>query len=58
MDTPPEHSGWVCGMSGATAEERASPLYPPRAGHIDHALRRLTVQARARLQAARQIVEL
>jgi hypothetical protein len=34
METPPERSGWVCGICGATAEELASPLHPPLEGHI------------------------
>jgi hypothetical protein len=29
METPPEGSGFVCGICGATAEELASPLHPP-----------------------------
>jgi hypothetical protein len=29
MQTPPEGSGLVCGICGATAEELASPLHPP-----------------------------
>jgi hypothetical protein len=34
MNTPPERSGWVCGICGATAEELASPLHPPLDGPI------------------------
>ncbi len=34
METQPERSQFVCGICGATAEERASPLHPPLEGPI------------------------